>query len=55
MSTCGKFDEVIISVSTSFEDQNISANLFSIGSQIENAKQEFIQARNPGLINSAVD
>ncbi len=26
-----------------------------IGSQVETARQEFIQARNPGLINSAVD
>ena len=26
-----------------------------IGSQIEIARQEFIQARNPNLINSAVD
>ena len=26
-----------------------------IGSQVETAKQEFIQARNPDLINSAVD
>ena len=28
---------------------------FPIGSQVETAKQEFIQVRNPNLINSAID